>query len=489
MTAIKFAGVSPHPPIIVHEIGRGRERETQRTIDALEQLAAEMAAHRPETLVLMATHGPLNPGAFFLLNAASTEGDFARWGAPQVRLQFQGDPETAAAIEGEAAAAGLPLDVADRWDSGLDWSCTVPLYYLRCGLQDARLVAMNIAFLSPQQHFQFGRAVRRAVDRIGRRAVIIASADLSHRLSNDGPYGYDPAGPEFDRRIQEALANWDVDAILGMELAFREAAGDDAIPSLSFLMGALDGLPVQPRILSYEGPFGVGYMVAAIDILDDDPHVRAELVEARAAVPAEPAVQEPEPIVEAAAGPSHPLVRLARDAVHAYVLRGQALDPDPPDDPPDDPPVGSPSPALGPGLPLRAGCFVSLKTGDGALRGCIGSVEPIAPTLAEEVVRNAIHSASRDLRFLPVTPQELPHLVYSVDVLSPPEPIDGLHQLDPRRYGVIVQNADSGRRGLLLPDIEGVDTPQQQVAIAMSKALIEPDEPVSLWRFEVRRLT
>src|SRR3989337_2896359 len=128
MTAIKFAVVSPHPPIIVHEVGHGRERETQRTIDALEQRAAEMAGYRPETVVLMATHGPLNPGAFFLLNAPAAEGDFARWGAPQVRLQFLGDPETAAAIEQEAAGAGLPLDVADRWDSGLDWSCTVPLY-------------------------------------------------------------------------------------------------------------------------------------------------------------------------------------------------------------------------------------------------------------------------------------------------------------------------------------------------------------------------
>jgi AmmeMemoRadiSam system protein A len=233
------------------------------------------------------------------------------------------------------------------------------------------------------------------------------------------------------------------------------------------------------------GPFGVGYWVAAIDILDEDPHVRAELVEARAPVPAESVIEEP--LEMAAPGSTHPLVRLARDAVHAYVLRGQVLDPDPPDDPPDDPPGDDPSPAPGQDVPLRAGCFVSIKTGDGALRGCIGSVEPVAPTLAEEVVRNAIHSASRDLRFLPVSPEELPGLVYSVDVLSPPEPIDGLHQLDPKRYGVIVQNGAG--RGLLLPDIEGVDTAEQQVAIARSKAFIADDEPVSLWRFEVRRLT
>ena len=462
MTAIKFACVCPHPPIIVHEVGRGRERETQRTIDALEQLAGEMARHRPQTVLLMATHGPLNPGAFFLLTADTAEGDFARWGAPQVRLRFQGDPEAAVAIREEAERAGLPLDASDRWDGGLDWSCTVPLYYLRRGMEGARLVPMNIAFLSPQQHFEFGRAVRRAVDSLGRLVAIIASADLSHRLSRDGPYGFDPAGPEFDRRIQEAVARWDVDAVLHMDTAFREAAGEDAVPSLSFLMGVLDGLRVRPRILSYEGPFGIGYMVAAIDILGEkegETHARAQRAQA-----------EP---VEAAAGPSHPLVRLARDAVEAYVLRSEVLAA--PDDLSDN------------ALPPRAGCFVSIKTRDGALRGCIGSVESLSATLAHEVVRNAIQSATQDPRFLPVAPEELPNLVYSVDVLSPPELIQGLHQLDPERYGVIVQRG--ARRGLLLPDIEGVDSVEQQVAIAKAKALLDPEEPISLWRFEVTRLT
>ncbi|HEU4759345.1 MAG TPA: AmmeMemoRadiSam system protein A [Dehalococcoidia bacterium] len=467
MTAIKFACVSPHPPIIVREVGQGRERATQRTIDALEQVATELACHRPETVLLMATHGPLNPGAFFLLRAPAAEGDFARWGAPQVRLRFPGDPETAAAIQDEAERAGLPLDISDRWDSGLDWSCTVPLYYLRKGMPDARLVPMNVAFLSPKEHFEFGQAVRRAVDRLGRRTIIVASADLSHRLSTDGPYGFDPAGPRLDSLLQEAVARWDVDAVLSLDDAFREAAGDDAVPSLSFLMGALDGLRVRPRVLSYEGPFGVGYLVAAIDILDND----ASETVARAQAAAE------EPLQTAATVPTHPLVRLARDAVEAYVRQRRVIDP---------PSSGTLDPP-GDELPPRAGCFVSIKTSAGALRGCIGSTDPVEPALPREVVRNAIESATRDPRFLPITPAELDGLVFSVDVLSPPEPVDGPHALDPRRYGVIVQNGY--RRGLLLPDIAGVDTAEQQVAIAMSKALIAPHEPVSLWRFAVRRLT
>jgi len=314
MSAIKFACISPHPPIIVREVGRGRESEVQRTIDALEQLAADAAASRPDTVLLMATHGPLNPGAFVLLTAPEAEGNFARWGAPGVSMRFNTDPDLIGAIRDEAEQAELPLDAAARWNDGLDWSVTVPMYYLRCGIGDAPLTPMNVSFLSARRHFQFGQVARRAIDRAGRRAIIVASADLSHRLSEDGPYGFDPAGPELDRRIQEAVATWDAEALLTMDEAFRERAGDDAVASISFLMGALDGLRVRPRVLSYEGPFGVGYMVAAIDILEDEgggSYVEADVARA------EPVEAEPEDIV-AAAGPAHPLARLARHAVWRF---------------------------------------------------------------------------------------------------------------------------------------------------------------------------
>jgi AmmeMemoRadiSam system protein A len=423
----------------------------------------------------MATHGPLNPGAFVLLTAPEAEGDFARWGAPEVSLRFQTDRELIAAVREEAGRSELPLDAADRWDGGLDWSVTVPLYYLRDGMAAAPLTPMNVSFLSARKHFELGQAVRRAIDRVGRRAVIVASADLSHRLTEDGPYGYDPAGPELDRRIQDAVASWDTDALLTMDEAFRERAGDDAVASISFLMGALDGLRVRPRVLSYEGPFGVGYMVAAIDILEDEGGELFARAEAAQPEPLEPRPLETateDALTAAAPGGGHPLVMLARDAVEAYVRERCLLDP---------PPL-----ALD-GFPARAGCFVSLKTVEGALRGCIGSVQPMEPDLPREVVRNAVDAATRDPRFLPVAVEELPSLFYSVDVLTEPEPADGLHHLDPGRFGVIVQNGR--RRGLLLPAIEGVDTAEQQVAIARSKAMIEPHEPVTLWRFEVRRLT
>jgi AmmeMemoRadiSam system protein A len=165
----------------------------------------------------------------------------------------------------------------------------------------------------------------------------------------------------------------------------------------------------------------------------------------------------------------HPLVQLARSAVEHYVLARSIVEP--------------PVPLIAE-MAGRAGVFVSIKKRR-ELRGCIGTLEPTQDTIAEELIQNAISSATRDPRFPPVTSDELPSLSYSVDVLGEPEPVRSLAELDPCRYGVIV--VSGGRRGLLLPDLEGVDTVEQQLEIARAKAGILPGESVEVFRFEVRR--
>ena len=171
----------------------------------------------------------------------------------------------------------------------------------------------------------------------------------------------------------------------------------------------------------------------------------------------------------------HPLVQLARRAIEAYVREGRIIDPDEP---------------LSGETTQRAGTFVSLHDSSGQLRGCIGTFVPSQPNVELEVIHNAISAATRDPRFPPVRPRELAGLDVKVDVLSTPEPVDGPEDLDPRRYGVIVQ-AEGGwhRRGLLLPDLEGVDTVEEQIRICRLKAGIGPDEPIELKRFEVERYT
>ena len=164
----------------------------------------------------------------------------------------------------------------------------------------------------------------------------------------------------------------------------------------------------------------------------------------------------------------HPLARLAKETVESYVRERKLPNPT----------------ELTPEMREKAGVFVSIKK-HGALRGCIGTFEPTRPNVAEEIISNAVSSSTRDPRFPPVTAHELPHLTYSVDVLTNPEPVETTEQLEPKQYGVIVES--SRRHGLLLPDLEGVDTVEQQIQICRQKAGIFPDEPVKLYRFEVRR--
>src|SRR5512136_1018942 len=169
-----------------------------------------------------------------------------------------------------------------------------------------------------------------------------------------------------------------------------------------------------------------------------------------------------------AEGELHPVVKLAKEAVESYVRTGKMPKPQ----------------ELTPEMRERAGVFVSLHK-HGQLRGCIGTFEPTKDNVAEEIITNAVSSSTMDPRFPAVTASELDDLEYGVDILTTPEPVIDLSQLDPKEYGVIVESG--WRRGLLLPDLEGVDSVEYQVDIARRKAGIAPGEPVQLYRFEVKR--
>jgi AmmeMemoRadiSam system protein A len=463
-SGIVYACISPHPPVIVPEVGRGREAETAHTIEALRQVAGELNEQQPETVLIISPHGPIRPDTMGVSTAPRAIGDFLQWGAPGVSFTFDNDPEAVALLQEEASAAGLPLTAVEDWGLNLDWGCTVPLYHLRSGMRGACLVPMAVSFLSPQAHYVLGKAVGRALARLDRTVAIICSADLSHALIPGAPNGYDPAGRQFDERYRQAVEEWDVDWMLHVDTSFRHHAAEDAVPQTSLLMGALSDLEVHPRVLSYEGPFGVGYLVAAIDVLGPRETTEAET----ATVGAVPTHQTERPAGAEAAQPVHPYARLAREAVEGYVRYRQVVEPF----------------DLTPEMHKRAAAFVSIKK-LGDLRGCIGTVEPAYVDLAHEIIQNAIAAATRDPRFEPVAESELRHLTYSVDVLSPPEHIDGPEALDPRRYGVIVQSGR--RRGLLLPDLPGVDSVDEQVAIARAKGGILPGEPADLYRFQVER--
>lgn len=442
MAGIVFGCIVPHPPLLIPDIGHGNEKAISDTIRALESLSDMLRQAGAETLVVVSPHGASIPDAMGVATCKDITGSLGSWGSHLADFRFDNDKDFVKALQAEAKAASIPLESIGKKSYSLDHGVLVPMHFLHKGARGLPLVPLTFSWLSLEQHYSFGQAVRRAAEKSGRKVALIASGDLSHRLIPEAPAGYDPQGQVFDNKIVEAIKAWDVQAILNLDIKLIEQAGECGLRSILILLGALSGLKVKPEVLSYEGPFGVGYLVAACHTGD----------------------------AESKKTEMHPVVQLAKETVECFTLEGKL------------PQLKETCQEM----KERAGVFVSLKK-RGQLRGCIGTFEPTQENVAQEIMQNAVSSATRDPRFPPVSSEELPYLDYSVDILTEPEPVEDRNKLDPRKYGVIVESR--GRRGLLLPDIEGVDTVEQQIEICCYKAGIRPGEPVKLSCFQVRRYT
>ncbi|MFA5006884.1 MAG: AmmeMemoRadiSam system protein A [Candidatus Izemoplasmatales bacterium] len=454
------AYIVPHPPLIVPAVGRGEEAKIASTVAGYGDVASRIARLKPETIVLISPHSVNYADYIHVSPGAEAEGDLGQFGAKSVRFRVSYDETLASAIGAAASKEGIPAGPLGEKRRTLDHGTMVPLWFVDRAYPGCRLVRISLSGLSPLEHYRFGTCVRDAVEATGRNVVLIASGDLSHKLKEDGPYGFAPEGPVFDNAVTEAMASADFGRFLAFDDSLCDAAGECGLRSFLIMAGALDRKAVKGGLLSYEGPFGVGYAVAAYDVVGDDPARAFGDAFARSETLRLAAVKDGE----------DPYVRLARETLEAYVGKGRRI------------PRPNPLPA---GLTDRAaGVFVTLKK-DGRLRGCIGTTAPTTPCIADEIIQNAISAGTRDPRFDPVNEAELPSLVYGVDVLGPSEPIPGPEALDPKRYGVIVRKG--GRSGLLLPDLEGVDTVADQVAIALRKGGIDPGERYALERFEVVR--
>ncbi|MGI6221303.1 MAG: AmmeMemoRadiSam system protein A [Coriobacteriales bacterium] len=461
----------PHPPLAIPDVGRGQEEGIASTIAGYRAVAEHIAALEPETIVVISPHSIMYADYLHISPGMYAAGDMGRFGAPQVRVEKDYDVGLVRAIVERAQRGGIMAGTEGERDASLDHGVLVPLYFVDEKYRDYQLVRCGISGLPLLDHYRLGECIADAAEELGRRVAIIASGDLSHKLREEGPYGFDPAGPEYDERIEHVLATGD----FGDLFDFGEALCDDAAEcghrSFVVMAGALDGRTVKASLLSHEGPFGVGYATAILEPGGDDSsrcfaHAYLEREQNRLAQ-----MRENE----------SPYVKIARLSLEGNILgtsqqelRRSIFDA-----------LISADPEVSDHLlKSRAGAFVSIHE-HGRLRGCIGTIAPTQPTLADEIVENAVSASTRDPRFEPIAPDELPDLEINVDVLGESEAIDGLDELDPKRYGVIV--TAGGRRGLLLPDLEGIDTPEEQVEIALRKAGIKPSEFFEMERFEVTR--
>ncbi len=461
----------PHPPIIIEEVGHGREKESQNTIDGMRKAAALIGQLKPDTIVLITPHGPTFTDAITIFSDDQLQGDLSNFSAPEIEYKKKTDLDMVEEIVFSSHEKNIPIvklddELVQRFNLSrrLDHGALVPLHFVDEVYTDYELVCISYGFLDHEMLYRFGQLIQSSADYQSRNIVVIASGDLSHRLSNEGPYDYHPDGELFDRTLISYFADKKFVDIILMSGKLCDNAGECGKRSIDIMLGALDGYEKEVDIYSYEGPFGVGYGVVALT--DPVKHKDHELLDA---------IQEAQKkAYEERLQNEDPYVRLARLAIESAVKNEM------------DTSVAKLLPELLPKemLASRGGTFVSIKS-SGGLRGCMGTTAGTQVNIAEEIIENAIKAATRDPRFPAIDEYELTNLEISVDVLGKAEPVEDIRELNPKKYGVIVTLGY--KRGLLLPDLKGVDTIKDQIEIALNKAGIEADEAYTIEKFQVER--
>ena len=435
-----FSGLLPHPPIILPEVGGERIAECRATVEACREFARRLVRSAPDRLLLVSPHAPRRELAFGIAAGETLSGDLGRFGAPLVSIGLENDRTLIELLRRNARAR--EIETFELTNQHLDHGAVVPLRFLI----EAGFRAPTCVISLPLRHqdedlVKFGQVIARTLAELGGRPALIASGDMSHGTTADGPAGFCPRGKEFDSALRELLDQGRLDRIVDLEQDLRRFAAEDATDSALLVASALDFQSRGAETLSYEHPFGVGYLVSIFyDGSQPEAHSREGLPE------------------------------LARAAIRARLA------------------------GCDPNLPIAAGelrrqaaAFVTLRTREGELRGCMGTVRPQTEDLVHEVADRALSAAFEDPRFPPVTREELERLSIEVSVLGPDEPVGAAAELDPQRFGVAITD-DLGRRAVLLPGVEGVDTVEAQLRITRSKAGIPDHAKIQIRRFEVIRI-
>lgn len=257
-----FVGVAPHPPIMVPEVGGAHVAGVRASVDAMCDLTERIKVCGAETVVLVSPHAPLERSTFVAYGGARLRGDFANFRAPQAIVEAPVDEELLRVIQRAAAEESYSVKVLRPQE--LDHGTAVPLYFLLRNGWTGRVVALGYSSLSDEDHVRFGGCIRRAVELTGRPAAFVASGDLSHRLKPSAPAGFDPEASRFDEQVVAALRTNAPGQIPRIDQGLRRLASECGYRSILVALGVASGVEPECDVISYEAPFGVGYLVAQL---------------------------------------------------------------------------------------------------------------------------------------------------------------------------------------------------------------------------------
>lgn len=268
--------IVPHPPLAVEEIGRNEEKEIESTLSAFRDVAKRIAHHKPDTLIFVSPHTAYYQDWIYVAAGKEATGSFVHYGAPQVSFELVYDEALREKIIAEAKGSNLAAGMIEDRVQELDHGVMVPLYFINQQLAPDSYQAVSIggSGLPSEKLLDFGRALARAAEKEAKRIVLVISGDLSHKLKEDGPYGFSPYGPVFDREFKAIVETGNLLEFADMDPVVREQSAECGLSGFIMLAGALDEVEketdtdISSELLSLEGPFGVGYGVAAFEAAD-----------------------------------------------------------------------------------------------------------------------------------------------------------------------------------------------------------------------------
>jgi len=250
-----FSAITPHPPILIPLVGKENLEQVQKTVEAMKKLEEKLIISKPEVIFVVSPHGPLLDDAFTVNVNNGYIGDFEDFGDFATKLNFKHDLELVNQIK--RSSSPVSLTTFPKLDHGV----AVPLYYLTTKLKNIKIVPINYSLLDYKAHFKFGQNLKQIIDNSRKRIAVVASGDLSHCLTQNAPAGFNERAKEFDELIIKLLAEKKTEEIINIDPELIEQAGECGLRSFIVLLGILEGRIYQPEKLSYEGPFGVGYLI------------------------------------------------------------------------------------------------------------------------------------------------------------------------------------------------------------------------------------
>jgi len=472
----------PHAPIFIEQVGGEQSHQVQGTIDAYHQIAKEIESDHPDLIVIISPHGPIFSDAIAIYDFADYNGDMKSFGEYTLNYKYSKDKSFIEALVNVSTRDDgffYPLNEKQfkkfQYAPKLDHGVTVPLHFILGETSPIKIVAMSYGSLSYLELLRNGEILKKVAETSGKRVVILASGDMSHALSDKGSYTFHERGPWFDQKMCANIeAQKPYEIFTEAEEALLNAA-ECGLRSFAIMMGAFNKMALASKLIHYEGPFGVGYLIARFEPTTSSDNDAIAQIEADANLKLEQAKIN-----------AHLFVKIARETIQSYVIEQRA------------PKFSFEGEVIwinnekfdlrlnSDGAILRAqhGVFVSIKK-QGVLRGCIGTIVPTQKNTLSEIVKNAISACSKDNRFDPIRREELDTLTISVDILSLLSHVNEPTTLSPAIQGVVVTSKD--KMGVLLPNLEGINTVDEQLRIASNKGGFTVDDIEEIRSFTVER--